>query len=100
MRYTHKKQTPPKRIEPELAADYTKNYILRSVRLRAAKNPQSTLTVMVGATIGITQEDLPQHKVVLLPFERLRKIGGAHAVAVSLLLENGVPEPEVYTNHG
>ena len=99
MLYTHKKKTPPTRIEPELPANRIKNYILRSVHLRAAKNPQSKLTVMVCESLGITQDDLPAHEVIQTPFERLRKMGGTNAVAVSFIMEDGVPEPEVYTSH-
>lgn len=99
MLYTHKKKAPPKRIEPELPTNRIKNYIIRSVHLRAAKNPSSKLTVMVCETLGITQDDLPAHEVIQTPFERMRKMGGANAVAVSFITIDGVPEPEVYTSH-
>ena len=98
MLYTHKKKAPPTRIEPELPANRIKNYILRSVHLRAAKNPQSKLTVMVCESIGITQDDLPAHEEVQTPLERLRKMGVTIAVSVSFIMEDGVLKPEVDTS--
>lgn len=100
MLFIHKKIVQPKRIEPELPADRIKNYVLRAVHSRAAKNPQSKITVLVCSSLGISEQDLPAHEVIQTPFERLRKIGGTNAVAISFLIEDGVPEPEVYTNHG
>lgn len=100
MLYIHKKITPPKRIEPELPANRTKNYVLRQIHSRAAKNPQTNMTVMVCPSLGITSDDLPSCAVQQVPSERLLKMGGANTVAISLLYEDGSPEPEVYTSHG
>lgn len=99
MKYIHKKQAV-KRIEPESLKNHTKSYILRQIHLRAAKNPKQPITVMVSPSLNIVSDDLPQHITVMqVEPDRLRKIGGACAIAISLMYENGTPEPEVYTDH-
>lgn len=98
MKYVHKKQAV-KRIEPETITNRIKSYILRQIHLRAAKNPQQILTIMVAPSVEITPEDLPSHKVVQVEPERLKKMGGPCTVAISLIYDNGTPEPEVYTDH-
>lgn len=99
MKYVHKKQAI-KRIEPELVTNRMKSYILRQVNLRAAKNPRQPITIMVTPSLDIAQNDLPDHiTVVQVEPERIKKIGGPCTVAISLMYEDGTPEPEVYTDH-
>lgn len=99
MKHIHKKQVV-RRIEPESLTNRTKTYVMRQVNLRAAKNPKQPITIMVAPSLNIAADDFPQHITVLqVAPDRLRKMGGACTIAISLMYENRTPEPEVYTDH-
>lgn len=91
---TAKRIYKPKPIVSE--SNTLKSYVLKAVNVRAAKNEGRRMLVIVDPITKITAEDLPKHDVRVEDHARLKKMGGVHAVAISILNE----EPEVYTHHG